>query len=428
MTSIVLSFVGEQDPCSPKTNQEGSIVTLLRYLLSEEYKIAKIVLMYTLATEKGAEETREWLELHEELNLLSGKVVLIPVSEGLSEDPTDLLLAAQEARKGLERVQSILESGDRIEFNASSGTPAMKSSLSVLQAAGYAPDSQVWQVRNPDKIKDGQTRVFKTDVQVLRQEFDLKAMSSQIEGFNYGAATITLKNSTLMDSFRSVGGLLMAGKAWHRGEFDVFYGLAKSYLTDAQKSQGDSWWWMAYEQAYTAMVRLEQGNTSEAMQHSFRAVEGALWEWAIATFPNDVVDRENQYPLLKPTILKVFPALRSRYEEQSQRSIDVELKGWILRNLVETAIPATVVSDDFGEYWNTARKARNQISHRLGGISEKQVLAAWGEGICTRSDLEKRLLRCLNLLTRKSFRSLVDVSLFAKVHQRVLETIASYQP
>jgi hypothetical protein len=426
MASIVLSFVGEQDPYSEKTQEEGSIVTLLRHLMAERYEIKKAVLFHTEGTAKGAVDTKDWIAT--ESGLESIEVELVAVSEELSKDPTDLVKAAQEARRGLDLIRVTMQAGDRIEFNASSGTPAMKSAFSILQAAGYVASGQVWQVRNPKLMREDQSRVFETDIGGLRREFDLKGMRGQIEGFNYGAASITLTNSGLSDRFKSLPSLLKAGEAWHRGEFDLFYKLAKSYLSDAEKVQGSSWWWMAYEQAYTAMVRLEQGNTSEAMQHSFRAVEGALWEWAIAVFPDDVVNRENMYPLLKSTILNSFSGLRSRYEEYSQRGLDVELKGWILRDLHDLAIPETASSDDFREYWSKARTARNLISHRLGGISERDVLTAWGDGIRSRVDLERRILRCLNLLTGKPFRTLAEVSLFARVHQKVLDVIAGYQP
>jgi len=425
MASIVLSFVGQQDPFG-KFDDEGPLVSLLRHLLSEKREITKVMLLHTEGTQKGAVDTRDWMAT--ESGLDSVIVELIPVSEDLSNDPTDLLKTAQEARKALDRIQSNIGIDDRIEFNASSGTPAMKSSFSLLQAAGYVVNGQVWQVRNPREMKEGQDHVFETDVGVLRREFDRNSMRGQIAGFNYGAALITLTNSGFANRFKSLPILLKAGEAWHRGEFDLFYRLAKSGLTDGQNAQGNTWWWMAYEQAYTAMVRLEQGNTSEAMQHSFRAVEGALWEWAIATFPDDVVNRENKYPLLKSTILNSFPTLRSRYEEYAMRGMEVELKGYILRDLHDLAIPETASSEDFREYWSRARTARNLISHRLGGISEKEVFAAWGDHIRSRSDLEKRLLRCLNLLSGKAFRALSEVSLFAKVHQKVLDAIASYQP
>jgi len=194
MASIVISFVGNQDPFG-KNASEGSIVSLIKYLRQEGRAIKHVILIYTEATKTGAEDTKDWLVT--ELAITADKVELIPASVELSNDPTDLLRAAQEARQGLDRANLDLAEGDRIEFNASSGTPAMKSSFSILQAAGYAPQSTVWQVRNPSEMKEGQARVFPTDVGVLRQEFERKVISKQIEDFNYSGALKSLAVSSL---------------------------------------------------------------------------------------------------------------------------------------------------------------------------------------------------------------------------------------
>ncbi|WP_434687041.1 hypothetical protein [Pseudanabaena minima] len=425
MASIVLSFVGQQDPFGSKTG-EGSIVTLIRALVSQGTVIKRAILIYTEGTATGAKETKEWLM--SELGIDGGDVELVPASWELSNDPTDLLKAAQEARRGLDLARLSMEKGDRIEFNASSGTPAMKSAFSLLQAAGYAANGQVWQVRNPTEIKENQTRVFQTDVGVLRREFDLKVVKGQIEGFNYGSALANLEESGLAERSPMLVNLLKAGIAWHQGQFDQFYRLAKSFLSDAEKRQGESWWWMAYEQAYTALVRLQQENTSEAMQHSFRAVEGGLWEWVMVTFPDDVVARDGKYPLLKPSMLLRYPSLRRRYDEQLQKSSEVEVRGYIFRDLLEAHIPSTATSIDFNVFWDSARVARNVIAHRLGGISERSVLMAWGEDIRSRDDLERRLLGCLNAISGKQYRSLAAASLFAKIHARAMAEVAAYQP
>ena len=425
MASIILSFVGQQDPFGRETG-EGSIVTLVRDLVAQGKIIKRAVLIYTEKTATGAKETREWIAL--ELGIDTRNVELIPASWELSNDPTDLLKAAQEARRGLDLARLSMEKGDRIEFNASSGTPAMKSAFSILQAAGYVTNGQVWQVRNPTEMREGQTRVFATDVGVLRQEFDLKVVKGQIEGFNYGSALANLEESGLAERSLVLVNLLNAGIAWHQGQFDQFYRLAKSYLSDAEKKQGESWWWMAYEQAYTALVRLQQENTSEAMQHSFRAVEGGLWEWVIVTFPDDVVAREGKYPLLKPSMLLRYPSLQRRYDEQLQKSREVEVRGYIFRELLEAHIPSTATSIDFNVFWDRARVARNVIAHRLGGISERSVLMAWGEDIRTRDDLERRLLGCLNAIAGKQYRSLAAASLFAKIHAKAIAEVAAYQP
>jgi len=389
MASIVLSFVGQQDPFGSKTG-EGSIVTLIRALASQGTVIKRAILIYTEGTATGARETKEWLM--SELGIDGGDVELVPASWELSNDPTDLLKAAQEARRGLDLASVNMEKGDRIEFNASSGTPAMKSAFSLLQAAGYVTNGQVWQVRNPNEMREGQMRVFETDVSVLRQEFDLKLVKGQIEGFNYGSALANLEGSGLAERSPVLVNLLKAGIAWHQGQFDQFYRLAKSYLSDAEKRQGETWWWMAYEQA------------------------------------DDVVARQDRYPLLKPSILRRYPVLQYRYDEQLQKSHEVEVRGYIFRELLEAHIPSTAVSLDFRVYWDSARVMRNVIAHKLGGISERNVLAAWGEDIRSRRDLERRLLGCLNAIALKNFGSLAVASLFTRIHQRALDEISRYQP
>jgi hypothetical protein len=194
MASIVLSFVGNQDPFGSKSG-EGSIVTLVKYLVENGKKIKKAILIYTEGTANGAKDTKDWLVT--ELGIGGEDVELVPASWELSNDPTDLLKAAQEARRGLDLARLTLEKGDRIEFNASSGTPAMKSAFSILQAAGYVANGQVWQVRNPSEMREGQMRVFATDVGVLRQEFDRKVIQKQVADFNYAGAVESLRFSSL---------------------------------------------------------------------------------------------------------------------------------------------------------------------------------------------------------------------------------------
>lgn len=180
MTSIVLSFVGNQDPFSDQTTEEGSIVTLIRYLIAENHTINRVILLHTAETQERAEATKDWLK-DEPLNLSLDQIDIIPVEDILSQDPINLLAAVQEARKGLELAKQYLQKGDHLEFNASSGTPVMKSAWSILQAAGYAPHSSVWQVRNPKQMQSGQPRVFPTNVEVLKNEFDLKVIQQLLQ-------------------------------------------------------------------------------------------------------------------------------------------------------------------------------------------------------------------------------------------------------
>jgi hypothetical protein len=82
--------------------------------------------------------------------------------------------------------------------------------------------------------------------------------------------------------------LLDAAIKWNFAKFEEFTKQLENYPKFAEDVQERklpvNWWWMAYESAYLAIVRLQQGNTVEAMFHSFRAVEGLLIKW---------VDRSN---------------------------------------------------------------------------------------------------------------------------------------
>ncbi len=220
----------------------------------------------------------------------------------------------------------------------------------------------------------------------------------------------------------AVQNLVKAGIAWNRGEFQQFFSLAKSYLTATEQTQGRTWWWMAYEQAMLGVVRLDQQNTTEAMLHSYRSVEGALSLWAIATFPNDIKEQVNQYPLLLSSICQKYPALRSHFTKQpGQRIIEISLMGWALADLLSAAIPQSANSDDFKAFGKSAREMRNNLSHRLGGLAETEVFQAWN--VRDAVQWQKRILNCINLLTGQPFRSLSEASFFNKVHVKVNEAI-----
>lgn len=426
MPSIVLSFVGSQDPVSKNTEEEGSIVSLLRELKKQSILVKKAILLFTEGTKQNAIDTQEWLASESELQNI--EIELVAVSAELSYDPTDLLKAAQEAKQGLELVKQQLQKGDRIEFNASSGTPAMKSAFSMLQAAGYATNGTVWQVRNPKEMKEDQSRVFQTDVSSLRKEFDLKVLRQFIAEYNYSAALDLLENSEL-DVEPKIKIWIQACCDWNQGKFTTFFKKMKSSLTPEQNRRADVWWSRSYEQAFTAIVRFRQGNTTEAMQHSFRAIEGSFYEWAIAKFPDDIQKRKNKLPLVKKSILQKLPQLESRYEEEKNRNRNNEVlfQGWFLQDILESTILEIKNSEDFKIYWKSAKDARNFVAHQLGGVTEKQLFDAWQIQSQKLSDLEKRLLNCLSILTGQPFNSLEDASLFSNVHKEIQKQLENYQ-
>lgn len=238
--------------------------------------------------------------------------------------------------------------------------------------------------------------------------------------------------------------LLKGAIAWNQGQFAppkprqgnergiYFLNEVKRFLNNSQKSQAEAYWWQAYEQAYTAVIRLNQDNTTEAMLHSFRTVEGLIYEWMKSTFKdyiNYVTSQESEYPLLSVHINQIYPSLKHLFDKFDRENRGtVRVSGEVQAALILAAIPEANISQDFAA-WNSkkARDTRNRLSHRLGGISKRDLFTAWGEDIQTSEQWAKRLLGCINLITGKSFSEFKHASLFPMIHDRIREKISNYQ-
>jgi hypothetical protein len=284
MSSILLSFVGNQDPFG-REHDEGSIITLTRHLLQENYRINQIILLYAQDHREAATSTKDWLLSDElsNLNITPENIKLILVDERLSQDPIDFLFAIKEARQALEKTQSYLQFGDRLELNASSGTPAMKSAWSILQAAGYAPQSRVWQVRNPLTKLPEQSRVFETNVDSLKREFDLKIIKQQVEQYDYNGALITFEASNLVDN--GVGILLKYGShrlacafgdAWRL--ITGFSNIVGTHLHQQSKDLADyKHQTILVEIYFQAVIKLNNREYSDALVKIFAFLESVLY-------------------------------------------------------------------------------------------------------------------------------------------------------
>lgn len=230
------------------------------------------------------------------------------------------------------------------------------------------------------------------------------------------------------ENFGSLRDLVIAGIQWNQGNFQDFFERSESILNPPQQHQGNFWWWMAYEQAMLGVVRFKQQNTVEAMLHSYRAIEGTIYLWAIQTFPNFVQNREGEYLKISSSILKQYPQIQ--VWQYFQASDSEELKGWFSEHFIKTVLPSTSNSHDFKTFWSSARKMRNQLSHRLGGLTEDELFHAWKVDL--QPDCEKswknRVLTCLNTLTSQSFTSLEGASLFIRVHNYLISKIKQYEP
>ena len=107
--------------------------------------------------------------------------------------------------------------------------------------------------------------------------------------------------------------LIKSAILWNHGDFENF----ASSLGETALTRSRQWWWIGYEAAYLGVIRFKQGNTIEAMFHSFRAVEGLMSEWAIYSFSNHITRRDRfgdiakgKVPLVNKSIARL-PGLQT---------------------------------------------------------------------------------------------------------------------
>jgi len=224
--------------------------------------------------------------------------------------------------------------------------------------------------------------------------------------------------------------LIKSGVSWNQGQFEDFFQSASFSFNNQQKEQHQQYWWMAYEQAYTAVVRLKQKNTTEAMLHSFRAVEGLIYECLKHEFKDYMVNSEYTYSSLKSSVLNKYPALKELFVNNGNPVPEIKLDSRTQQRLIEKYIALTSPQANFKDLkaWGSEelRNHRNRLSHKLGGISEKELFQAWGNNIHNQQDWKKRILNCLNLITENKFNYLWQGSLFASIHERVRTAIKNY--
>lgn len=224
--------------------------------------------------------------------------------------------------------------------------------------------------------------------------------------------------------------LIKSGVSWNQGQFEDFFQSASFSFNNQQKEQHQQYWWMAYEQAYTAVVRLKQKNTTEAMLHSFRAVEGLIYECLKHEFKDYMVNSEYTYSSLQSSVLNKYPALKELFVNNGNPVPEIKLDSRTQQRLIEKYIALTSPQANFKDLkaWGSEelRNHRNRLSHKLGGISEGELYQAWGKDTYNQKDWEKRILNCLNLITENKFNYLWQGSLFASIHERVRTAIKNY--
>ncbi len=186
----------------------------------------------------------------------------------------------------------------------------------------------------------------------------------------------------------------------------------------AKRTGDGKWWWAAYEAAYLSFIRLKQGNTVEAVFHSFRAVEGSLKTWAETKYPGEL--EKTKHP---------------RHQENSRWDRSLRLYGEDLYTFLGMKRNIDKTNDfDIWIFGNEVIKRRNDLFHNIRGLNDKEnVFEVWrssNEPQWKEQSEEKwkiRVLNCLNFIVRDDFPEgfkLEEASLMVKVHEELERAIA----
>lgn len=218
--------------------------------------------------------------------------------------------------------------------------------------------------------------------------------------------------------------LLAMAVQWNFAKFEDF-GKARGDVAEERLNQ---WWWMGYEAAYLGVIRLKQGNTVEALFHSFRAVEGSITKWALEKYKLQIKYSNPTQPTTAYFHDVNLPHnLRNWFNDNKHHRFGtVGLFGKPLFDLLKASYSAEWnLNPHIQIFASNTRDERNSIFHSLSGLQEEDVSKAWN----TKSpeQWEARVLGCLNFVSQQKFVSLKSASLMSKVHQELEKAIDRYE-
>jgi hypothetical protein len=326
----------------------------------------------------------------------------------------------------------------KVYVSHQAGTPAISSAVQFASLAQFG-DRVKFLVSNEqdktltDTVKGGSylRGIEKEQAKTLLKHHDYSGVQDLLSNY--------------LDSETKI--LLDAAIQWNFAEFGEFKDKLKEHpqftITVEDQIKEENWWWLAYEAAYLGIVRLKQGNTVEALFHSFRSVEGLISEWARWKYPSHVKYEKDNYGkwawFVHKTIHQVLPNYR---KDKFPTNGKIKLFSQSLYDLLQEGITEAKTDHNMTIFLNDARNQRNELFHQLVGLSNLKVYEAWSIAVSeepeTKEEWEKidqawqqRILGCLNCVTGKTFNFLDKessngeiASLMPQVHNELENAIA----
>ncbi len=385
------------------------------------------------------------------------------------QDPP-LILKAKSKAEGLdnwnsvldlvkERFGSIQSDSGEVYVSHQAGTPAISSAVQFCSLAKFG-DRVRFLVSNEDKPELTGLVESSNYLRGIKRE----QAKELLENYHY-AGVDQLIGTDLKGENRT---LLDAALQWNIAKFDSpksesyennppdtgFLEILKNYprfvSEVAERTRGENWWWIAYEEAYLSVIRQNQGNIVEAFFHSFRAFEYIFFEWCKQEI-DQYIEWIKGVPYLSPLVLddannyfsnkrcndvSDFKKIKFQLEQLKQK-LPEEIKSDDRVKLDMSTVCKIFRAFRYKEYkhqckylnifWDTSETGinvsnkRNFIVHQVQGMSTSDLWKFWDTS--TLEEWTDRLLEFLNFITKKEFVSLEEASLMAKVHDELVNAI-----
>jgi len=340
-----------------------------------------------------------------------------------------------------------ISKGDRVIISHQAGTPAISSAVQLTALIEFGKKVRFLVsnefIRDKAQFLPGSSYFSTLQVEEAQQS---------LSRFDYGGVVRALEKIEFQDESKQaklsrILELLELADLWNSAKFDDF----AQKLGDSAASRCKGWWWKGYEMAYLAWIRMCQENPTEAFFHSVRAVEGLICEWAIDNhsphirykfikFDNNgnkntryrdqrFYDQQEGSPVAKKSIDRRFKkALEYENQKKSLEENKLGLYGQNLYTLFRATFESQYISDikthPIRIVWEHLADERNELFHRLKGITEQEVCKAWG---CqNRQQWAKLLFDCIELVSNtqaEGLKSLKQGSLMTPIHQEIEDEI-----
>ncbi|MBF2049022.1 MAG: hypothetical protein IGS54_16945 [Elainella sp. C42_A2020_010] len=376
-------------------------------------------------------------------------IILSPEDEQAGLDHWDAVLqiVTEQLQKKMKDAGIELKLGDKVYVSHQAGTPAISSAVQFACLAEFEKQFQPEEKQTKQTVNFLVANEYGSLAKPIKSSEYLKGIRKQeaktlLARHDYSGVEALVRDYLKDDE--NTRTLLNAAIQWNFAEFKNFVEKLdkhQAYKEIVRKHTMENWWWTAYEAAYLALVRLRQGNTVEAVFHSFRAVEGLLRNYV------------DEYYLAKPVQKDLRKYIHSKDGSLIKRSNGKNFQAfgkdlyWFIKQEKFTPKNQKMCKHItiFGEQ---VFDRRNELFHQLKGLYQLEKLPIeikleelkeivyrfWEIDSNSERDWMNRIIGCLNFISNQNYEfldfeheenSCKEASLMVKVHRELKKSLAN---